>query len=1092
MPLFASGTLSTVRSASQKKVFCGADTITLSVESCVPLDFRIGDQITAFSGETYTLNALPPVKKTGPRRFSYNLTFEGRQYELVDTQWLLPEKTALDSLTGTLDTFVDLLITNANRTSPGRWKKGVTPKSDTVKTLSYVGRNCLDVMWDLCTQFNTEVDITENLGTLTINFRSVGSVFPFLFEYGSQGGLYSIERKSVSGANIITRLYCYGANKNIPTDYRYNRLCLPDKSRNASYIEDAAAVERYGLREARKEFNDIFPQRYGKVTGFVQDEPLGFDDGTMDFDLCEKDLEGNTLWMLDGTAPKIEFTTGQLAGYSFEIVSYNHAKKRFRIKSFTDASGFVFPDPNSAARYFDIGDTYFLTEIKVPQSYIKEAEAKLQEEGLEAYDTNKAPQASYSIEIEKSFLEKFAEDGTEAALFLPGDYLKIEDADLGVQRNIRIKELTRDLLDPYSYKLTLSDAEARATTITRAVTEVQEIKEIIQANDLTNIAKARRNWRATQDVLSAVFDPDGNYYTEKIKPLSIETTMLAVGAKSQQFTLAGVNFEPNYNGDANSIASSAGILAHFAIEETVRSWNIAAVSISALQAESIYYVYAKCQRTGDAGIIVTDTKQRKVDEEANYYYFLVGTLSSVIADEDGSHGARVLALTYGSSTVNGRFIKTGRIQSADGKTYFDLDAGAIGGRILFLDGKTIEELGYDNTKTAIDGGLVTSGTLQVAGEDGQVLAGMTGKGTGSAAVRYWAGKTFAERESAPFRVLQDGTAHLEKLVAYGARIENKVANKFQRIEIVGNAVKGTTKGETDLLITNDDNPGLFKLSETPGMEATIIQPEGFDPPLTDDYRNADLEHDAHFEEAIFSYYNAEIFNYSMGYIPATSKINFTTLPDIDWCPPFWLSLEDGLGEYGLNNAKKCITTMEGPKMWLYKDGVPFLCIGTGSGFLSGSSQLCNNFNIGEANKISFTRIANSVTLEEGGVFSLRVIVDHLHVHLDAQDYYYSNQACNTFVNGWSYPVDENGDGLYNPWMMIKLINGLRISIVLPPDYKGLTGFASFRNGFVYRNTNGFVRFSESEFYVNIEGVCLKIESGGIKKSTNGGATWTNL
>ena len=238
MPLFASGTLSTVRSASQKKVFCGADTITLSVESCVPLDFRIGDQITAFSGETYTLNALPPVKKTGPRRFSYNLTFEGRQYELVDTQWLLPEKTALDSLTGTLDTFVDLLITNANRTSPGRWKKGVTPKSDTVKTLSYVGRNCLDVMWDLCTQFNTEVDITEDLGTLTINFRSVGSVFPFLFEYGSQGGLYSIERKSVSGANIITRLYCYGANKNIPTDYRYNRLCLPDKSRRTGWLHN--------------------------------------------------------------------------------------------------------------------------------------------------------------------------------------------------------------------------------------------------------------------------------------------------------------------------------------------------------------------------------------------------------------------------------------------------------------------------------------------------------------------------------------------------------------------------------------------------------------------------------------------------------------------------------------------------------------------------------------------------------------------------------------------------------------------------------------------------------------------------------------
>ena len=32
---------------------------------------------------------------------------------------------------------------------------------------------------------------------------------------------------------------------------------------------------------------------------------------------------------------------------------------------------------------------------------------------------------------------------------------------------------------------------------------------------------------------------------------------------------------------------------------------------------------------------------------------------------------------------------------------------------------------YDNTKTTIDGGLVTSGTIQVAGDNNSILAGMT-------------------------------------------------------------------------------------------------------------------------------------------------------------------------------------------------------------------------------------------------------------------------------------------------------------------------------------------------------------------------------
>lgn len=61
----------------------------------------------------------------------------------------------------------------------------------------------------------------------------------------------------------------------------------------------------------------------------------------------------------------------------------------------------------------------------------------------------------------------------------------------------------------------------------------------------------------------------------------------------------------------------------------------------------------------------------------------------------------------------------------------------------------------DRTSTVIDGGLVTTGTLQV-GSTSYVKAGITGDSTAETAVRFWAGATFANRASASFRVLQSG------------------------------------------------------------------------------------------------------------------------------------------------------------------------------------------------------------------------------------------------------------------------------------------------------------------------------------------------
>lgn len=482
-----------------------------------------------------------------------------------------------------------------------------------------------------------------------------------------------------------------------------------------------------------------------------------------------------------------------------------------------------------------------------------------------------------------------------------------------VNKAVRITRIERDLLKRHSYDITLSDTVTKSTTV-RVLNEIEDLNEVITINKLADPARARRRWLATQELLNMVFDPEGDYYSEKIKPLSIETQMLSVGAKSTQFTLQNITFQPNYGGNPNSLYVSSGTLVHYAIEpDALKLWALSSATFTNLTSATAYYIYAKCPKNGDSGTIVLSATAKTVEAEAGYYNFLVGVLNSVVTDTNGKNPGRLVSLTYGSSTINGRFIRTGRIESSGGgKCYFDLDNDEIGGVIHFvssdgttknvsdldqianetknyinntlpgimneiqaqLDGKIeswfqssdpatnwtttalkkahvgdmwyssstkllkrytvsgsayswttiedqkaidaytaaskaqdtadgkrqvfvtqpkppydigdlwltggktdgilkrcitkrtsgsyvandwVEAVYYDNTQTTIDGGIVTAGTVQLAGSDASIKAGITGEGTADTSVRFWAGASKGNRATAPFRVLQDGS-----------------------------------------------------------------------------------------------------------------------------------------------------------------------------------------------------------------------------------------------------------------------------------------------------------------------------------------------
>lgn len=814
-----------IKQATQSWGLLGDDVVNITVESPYPQNYAIGDSISVF-GRTYRLNQLPRVRRTGAHKYTYDLTFEGVQYDLlrafydvtIETTGNTLQDVQGDALTGDLRRFATVLISNANRVFPGKWRLGTCPATIADKTLTFGdGDNCLAVYQNLCKTFGVEATITESAGVYTIDFaKRVGVTHPFTFEFGKGGGLYALDRQNVDSSNIVTRLKVYGSSDNITNKYRAQRLCLPGKSKSQSFIEQVDAVSRYGVHEARKVFDDIKPTFNGKITAVVAGSVLQFQDASM-FDLNAKEDDGKTTkYLVAGVCAKIHFNTGNLAGYEFDIQKYDHATKTFTIKKLTDDRGAVFPSARSTAFQFAVGDEYKILAVTLPERYQQEAEQRLQERATEYYRQNSQPKVKYGLSVTKSYLQKLFRDGEAMGLFSPGDYINVKDESIGVDKAVRIQSLERNLLDVYSYTLTLADVAENNIT-TRVISQLVDLDKITTVYKLKDPTRARANWRSTREVLDMVFDPDGDYYTDKIKPNSVDTLALSVGAKSMQFALQDVVFEPNYQGQKNAVRVSAGTLTHYAIEEQPRTWSVAQVVSQLGEDGTPYYIFARCPKAGSAATMIFSKSPIKVEQEAGVYHFWVGVVNSV----DATLQARSMSLTYGFSTINGRFIKTGRIESADGSTYFDLDDGEIGGRVMFTSNgqrKSLDEFGrevsrqvasrsrvftvqptppydagdiwvdgnvlrrcvmartsgayvagdwvlgvaYDNTKTTIDGGLVTSGTIQVAGSASAILAGITGYGTTPDAVRFWAGATYENRADAPFVVMQDGTTKMSK------------------------------------------------------------------------------------------------------------------------------------------------------------------------------------------------------------------------------------------------------------------------------------------------------------------------------------------
>ena len=275
--------ITTITRGEQVMKLMDEDVVNLEIMSSVMLPFQIGDYITVYE-KVYKLNNMPTVTKTAAKRFKYNVVFEGLQYDLINTVFLLGKDTMLDSLSADIDTFLELIVSNLDRVYSGLWAIGITPASSPIKNLTFSDSNCLEALQVICEEYKTEFDITTVSGVNYINIRVRAVYFTTPFSIGKSGGLYSITRELSDTYPYITRMFVFRSSENLGNSYRHSRLCLPTKTKDTSYLQ--STILGVPIKEGIKVYEDIKPERTGSVTTKVDE--LTFIDNNMTFDLMER------------------------------------------------------------------------------------------------------------------------------------------------------------------------------------------------------------------------------------------------------------------------------------------------------------------------------------------------------------------------------------------------------------------------------------------------------------------------------------------------------------------------------------------------------------------------------------------------------------------------------------------------------------------------------------------------------------------------------------------------------------------------------------------------------------------------------------
>ena len=708
----------------------GKDVCEIRLEMAQYVNFPLGAYIY-WRGEKYTLDTPAIVEKNGAAKLEYTLTFQGTVATLSKyitrhiVDGVLQDAKVKFSITAYPHEILQLIVDNLNYRDSG-WTAGTCEPTDTV-VLSFTQTTIKDALSQLATETECEYEVEGK----TISIKKKVEYYkssPLALQYGKGNGLRpGVGRKNSSDSNPMEVLFVQGGERNINSaTYGSQTVLLPagmptigfdgehfsdedgyneENARTYKASEDRMSIGRADKElthatEAAATFDDVYPHREGTITSIVEEK-----ENIIDFaDTAIPDTLDYKALTAEGQSLTVVFNSGMLCGKEFEV-NYIASTKTFQLIN-TTIDGVNMP--NNVWRPA-VGDRYVVLNMYMPDEFLCDtdnkagAEWELFREAVKYMFDNEDNKFDFSGKLDSIYAHNNWENiGGKIKV---GSYVKFTDPQFEADGVLlRIQSVKEGINDPYAPELTLSNKQSSASIASKIVNIEKETPykiELAKKEAQNYAARSYAQVRETTAMLQEQFAALGNF-DESISPLSVQTMQLIAGDESLQFEFIDSTTDPTVitpviscTGGRLTIAYSDSTDVPFYLrhrtlgqttmstataERTYLTWEVYNWESGDLDPDKPYYVYAHCPHdtTTQATFKVSDTAIA-MDADADAYTLLLGFLNTA-ADADAD---RTFAQMYGYTEILPSRITTDKIVSADGKTYFDLVNGEIGGNIKF-------------------------------------------------------------------------------------------------------------------------------------------------------------------------------------------------------------------------------------------------------------------------------------------------------------------------------------------------------------------------------------------------------------------------
>lgn len=718
-----------------------------------------------YQGVKYKLGSPENIKKNGTRNIEYTLTLG----TLEDNMSLYKMRNPVDkrlkwSMCAKPHELVEAIVWNLNqRDGAGVWKVGEC--LDAAEQTVEFNHTYVDAaLQDVANKFETEWEINDY--TISLHKVEYFKDDPLPLAYGKGNGFEpGVGRTTQSDELPIKRLYVQGGDRNIDrSKYGSAELLLPKSQtlvyEGRIYQSDAEgySIERIdkvsdAVKEDSLDCSEIYPSRVGTVSAVEC-----IDAGKNFYDIIDNSIPAELNfndYVIEGETATIIFQKGMLAGddKQFEF-KYNHSERRFELVP-QEIDGVTMPNETFSPA---VGDTYAIFGIMLPDSYICNNTDKtgaswdmFREAARKLYE-NEDPKFTFTGTLQGLWAKKnWLRVGGRLKV---GGYVLFTDEQFAPDGiPIRITGIKEFLTSPYAPVLEISNSVSGKSVFS----QLREIgqNEVATDNSIRNaVSYTKRRFRDVRETMAMLEDSMLDNFTNSINPLTVQTMMMLVGDESLQFRfvasktdLTAVGDGITYDNTAKQLHIPHGFIQHMTLgigtissshaDSEYKVWEMNEYLSPYLDnGAKKYYLYAKVSRTDTTvkGDFLLSDRAIKMTDVAGYYHLLVGILNS---EYDGE---RSYVSLYGFSEILPGRITTDKIVSSDGKTYFDLLLGEIGGNIKFIasDGslKDVADLertdldylkeAFKDAMTEIDGGVALSGFVGVRDALKNVIAALCG------------------------------------------------------------------------------------------------------------------------------------------------------------------------------------------------------------------------------------------------------------------------------------------------------------------------------------------------------------------------------